>query len=237
MAVSTTPRRALHDLPVNAHWIPSINLPTSSNNNMKRNIAEVEEPAASPVPSRLRLSEHTKPLQIKPSYPHFAPEMKMALEETCKEASQGTIAEGMQDGTVEESTQETTISPIEDSDSEGDTLNTQQTTATELSQATDTVQLSHAERLRLRLRIALFKVQTNQTNIPISQLCIPGHGSLGESVSQNDTPQPTLLPAPVLKSAVRPPQTIRQSGVLSSPPDPSETSPVKRSSPDRKSVV
>ncbi|KAL8936964.1 MAG: hypothetical protein Q9216_004661 [Gyalolechia sp. 2 TL-2023] len=123
-----------------------------------------------------------------------------------------------------------TVSTIEDSDIEGDTVSTQQTAATELSQATNIEPLSHAEKLRLRLRVALFKVRTDQTNVPISQLRIPSRGPLGKIVPHKETSQPTLLPAPVLKPAihsarrVRPPRTFSSSSVRS------ETSPVRKSS-------
>lgn len=66
MAVSTTPRRALQDLPVNAHRTPTLFSPSlSSNTNMKRFITEVEDPAAAPPSSRLRLSEQTESLHPK----------------------------------------------------------------------------------------------------------------------------------------------------------------------------
>ncbi|KAL8934220.1 MAG: hypothetical protein Q9211_005345 [Gyalolechia sp. 1 TL-2023] len=133
----------------------------------------------------------------------------------------GRACGGREDGVIEENTRETsndTVSTIENSDIEGDTVNTQQTAATEPSQATDTEPLSHAERLRLRLRVALFKVQTDQTNVPMSQLRIPSRGPLGEARPHKDTSQPALLPAPVLKPTIHPTRTVTSSQKFSSPP-------------------
>ncbi|OCL10242.1 hypothetical protein AOQ84DRAFT_353638 [Glonium stellatum] len=50
---------------------------------------------------------------------------------------------------------------------------------------------SQAETLRLRLRVALYKVRTNQTNIPLSELALPA-----------ESPEPEL---PTLASTSRPP--------------------------------
>ena len=80
----------------------------------------------------------------------------------------------------------------------------------------------HAETLRLRLRLAHFKVQTNQTNLPLSQLRVSREGPLLPQESllrQNDQqPLPKLLPAPVLLPTAFSARTIARPQDLSSPP-------------------
>ncbi|KAL8828803.1 MAG: hypothetical protein Q9170_006441 [Blastenia crenularia] len=228
----TTPRRVLQDLPVNTFGTPNAtDIAPTSNVHLKRHIAEVDEPASPPFPSRFRVTNQTESAKLLPPRPGPASGMNF------KSPSE-------REGMMEESTQDTnndTLSTVMDSDIEGDTMNTQQTAATELSQATEQElqlqPLSHAERLRLRLRIALFKVQTNQTNIPMSQLLMPSRKSLGHDISSSSSPaeqrpfQPTLLPAPILKPANQPIQTVKEAQMLSSPPASSTGSPVKLPTP------
>lgn len=75
-----------------------------------------------------------------------------------------------------------------------------------------------AELLRLRLRVAMFKIRTGQTNIPMS-LCVPPKSArfpdrVPTTQSRVITEAPKLLPAPVLQPttySVRmtyPPQTL-----------------------------
>ena len=96
----------------------------------------------------------------------------------------------------------------------------------------------HAERLRLRLRLALFKVQTNQTNIPLSRLRISNREPFDQSPSTRSPAvlrspsQPTLLPAPVFRPTTQSIRTVRRPGMLSSPPSSSGASPVKYFSPE-----
>lgn len=155
------------------------------------------------------------------------------------------------DEAMEQSTQETNNdvgSSFVDSDGEGDTLNTQQTAATELSQParsstpfvssrrgdgphryTDNEQ--NVETLRLRLRLAMFKVRTDQTNIPLSQLRIPSPKPV-RSAPPSSPALPTLLPAPILKPTAYSVRKIGQSQALSSPPSSSMSSPAKEEAPD-----
>ncbi|KAL9027226.1 MAG: hypothetical protein Q9196_004227 [Gyalolechia fulgens] len=137
MAVSTPPRHILHELPINARRTPSISyLLSSSITNVKRNITEVEDSAAAPVPSRLRLSKRTETSCLKSTHPPSTSAATTACGRACG---------GREDGVIEENTRETsndTVSTIENSDIEGDTVDTQQTAATEPSQATDTEPLS-----------------------------------------------------------------------------------------------
>lgn len=78
------------------------------------------------------------------------------------------------------------------------------------------------ETLRLRLRLAHFKVQTNQTNVPLSQLRISRNEAPRpeESTPQRDDPPslPKLLPAPVLHPTAFSARMIARSQDLSSPP-------------------
>ncbi|KAL9597634.1 MAG: hypothetical protein Q9219_005017 [cf. Caloplaca sp. 3 TL-2023] len=139
------------------------------------------------------------------------------------------------DGNTQDTSHDT-ISTTMDSDVEGDTIDTQHTQATELSQAMGSERLSHAERLRLRLRVALFKVQTHQINIPLSQLRIPTHRPHDRNVSADLSSEhahpPRLLPAPVIEPGRRPAQTVTQPRILSSPPSSTGASSVKNSSPE-----
>lgn len=82
--------------------------------------------------------------------------------------------------------------------------------------------LQHAETLRLRLRLAHFKVQTNQTNLPLSQLRISRKEpspSRDPSRTRDEQPSlPKLLPAPVLHPTAFSARTIARPQDLSSPP-------------------
>lgn len=58
MAKSSTPRRVLQDLPVNAFGTPNAStLSTSATSNLKRQIHQVEDPTLLPVLSRSRLAD------------------------------------------------------------------------------------------------------------------------------------------------------------------------------------
>ncbi|KAL6713358.1 hypothetical protein ACLMJK_008823 [Lecanora helva] len=97
-----------------------------------------------------------------------------------------------------------------------ETMVSQQTAATELSQPLQSRASQHAETLRLRLRLAHFKVKTNQTNVPLSQLRVAADQSSYPSGSQEISP-PRLLPAPILKPSTTSPRAI-QADIPSSPP-------------------
>lgn len=71
---------------------------------------------------------------------------------------------------------------------------------------------SYAEVLRLRLRVAMFKVRTNQTHVPFTDLHVeedpqeqsasqnaPTRGQMTEEPTTSHQPAPRLLPAPVLR--------------------------------------
>ncbi|KAI9703709.1 MAG: hypothetical protein M1836_007479 [Candelina mexicana] len=94
---------------------------------------------------------------------------------------------------------------------------------------------SRAELLRLRLRVAMFKVQTNQTDVPLSRLQISPRKqsptSLRKDTPLSTTPQlnstsqisetraaPRLLPAPVLEPTAYTARRISAYHVPSSPP-------------------
>ena len=82
--------------------------------------------------------------------------------------------------------------------------------------------LQHAEALRLRLRLAHFKVQTNQTNVPLSQLRIMRNEELPSrdpALKQVEQPSlPKLLPAPILLPTAFSARMISRPQDLSSPP-------------------
>ncbi len=93
--------------------------------------------------------------------------------------------------------------------------------------------------LRLRLRLAHFKVQTNQTNIPLSQLRISRDESEDRPPSRDsdfgpdDQPSlPRLLPAPILRPTAYSARTIAPMQIPSSPPSSVNNSPNKASRDD-----
>ncbi|KAL8949276.1 MAG: hypothetical protein Q9222_004599 [Ikaeria aurantiellina] len=196
----TTGHRALQDLPINTHGTPNTaKISVSHQVNLKRPLDDAE----------LQSTEFVSPGA---SAQHLERDLEVAGDE---------LGEG--------NTQETgshTISTCVDSDPEGDTINTQQTAATELSTS-----IISAETLRLRLRFALFKVQTNQVNVPLSQIRFPTHHSLGSRTASSPSSasigsaKPHLLPAPVLKPSVRPKPRASQTQIPSSPPASGENSP------------
>ncbi|KAL9579818.1 MAG: hypothetical protein Q9212_004876 [Teloschistes hypoglaucus] len=226
MVNPNTPRRVLQNLPVNTVGTPkALKLPSPAGLYRKRSISEVDEPIHAPSSTRRCGKEHEqrpvpKPLQ----HPlvlasEFAP--KPMLPEEKEEA-------------MEQSTQGTNNdvdSSAVDSDGEGDTLNTQQTAATELSQPTRSSTPANVETLRLRLRLALFKVRTDQTNIPLSQLRIPSPKPV-PSPRPSSPALPSLLPAPILKPTAYSMRKIEQPRTRSSPPSSSTSSPGKEKAAD-----
>lgn len=97
-----------------------------------------------------------------------------------------------------------------------------------------------AENLRLRLRLAHFKVKTNQIQIPLSQLRISTERELSsqsqESAATPDEepslPKLKLLPAPILRPTAYSTRTISKPQILSSPPSSAENSPGKSAGDD-----
>ena len=145
----------------------------------------------------------------------------------------------MGDGDSQNSYKDSAVSSVLDFDPD-DTMVSQQTAATEvteplrsrISEVSQRLSLArlwillnhfqHAETLRLRLRLAHFKVQTNQTDLPLSQLQISRNdpSPSQESILQrNDQqPLPKLLPAPVLLPTAYSARMIARPHDLSSPP-------------------
>ena len=87
-----------------------------------------------------------------------------------------------------------------------------------------------AEILRLRLRLAMFKVQTSQTNLPMSQLQIPSNSPRSEHPASTVSPKqvisfPRLLPAPELRPTAYSARTIPIDHLPSSPPNSRRNSP------------
>lgn len=118
------------------------------------------------------------------------------------------------------------------------------------SSYTNMCTFQHAETLRLRLRVALYKVQTNQTKTPLSELTLPTYQQPTPSLTLSSTNSshpsvpsitlsparhqsltnssafPRLLPAPVLLPTAYSSRMITESHIPSSPPS-------TRTSPDR----
>lgn len=89
--------------------------------------------------------------------------------------------------------------------------------------------------LRLRLRLAQFRIRTNQVDVPFSQLRISpvdhnGTQSPPSSPLKPDEEQPSLprlLPAPVLQPTAYSARTITRPQIPSSPPSSTQHSPDK----------
>ncbi|KAL8721139.1 MAG: hypothetical protein Q9225_002122 [Loekoesia sp. 1 TL-2023] len=206
MADTTSPRRILQELPVNTHGTSSASiLPASTTVGLKRRIAEVDDPAAAPVASRLRESDNTESSSLKLQQTPSTTAATMASPKVPIKIGAGMMEENTQD------TSNDTASTIVDSDVEGDTMDTQQTAATELSQVTET------EPLSLRIPSRELPGQTPSVGLPT----VPKYPS-----------QPTLLPAPVLKPTIHSARRARRSEMLSSPPSSGGASPTKNSSPE-----
>lgn len=148
-------------------------------------------------------------------------------------------AEEMGEGDSQNSYRDSARSSVIDFDLD-DTMVSQQTAATEVTQplrsrisqvSQSCLQrqslsmlnhLQHAETLRLRLRLAHFKVQTNQTNLPLSQLRISRNEpspSRDSTLKRDEEPSlPKLLPAPVLLPTAYSARMIPRPQDLSSPP-------------------
>ncbi len=87
-----------------------------------------------------------------------------------------------------------------------------------------------AEILCLRLRVAMFKVQTRQTNLPMSQLQIPSDPPRSEHPASTVSSKqaisfPRLLPAPNLRPTAYSARTIPIVHLPSSPPNSRGNSP------------
>ncbi|KAL8892525.1 MAG: hypothetical protein Q9192_005594 [Flavoplaca navasiana] len=227
-----TPRRVLQNLPVNAFGTP-----TSSHANLKRQIHEVEDPNLPPSPLRSRPSDRSLSLSLESTretepQPGEAPH---TLSHTTPQDNRVEMVEESTQDTSKGTGSESVYSDME----EGGTTNTQQTAATETSLPTEIPALSRAEMLCLRLRVALFKVQTDQINIPVSQLRLPTTcfpelkpPPPQSSSKRADVQPPGLLPAPNLKATVRPNERAQFSQMLSSPPSTRAGSPTKVSDSD-----
>ncbi|KAI4222486.1 MAG: hypothetical protein L6R36_006107 [Xanthoria steineri] len=230
MTTPHTPRRILQELPVNAFGTPGVsNVPIPSTSSLKRQLHEVEDPNLPPSPLRSRLSHHPSSLALKPTREVGKEKVSYtAVDVTSREAGNKT---------VEDYSEDTRPGPVF-SDVQGDPIDTQRTAATETSLPTGLSTLSRAETLRLRLRVALFKVQSDQTNIPVSQLrlptpCVAGSDQWPASSSRAGIVQPPrLLPAPLLEPTVRPNRLSQSTQMLSSPPVTRAGSPSKASDGD-----
>ena len=98
--------------------------------------------------------------------------------------------------------------------------------------------ISHAELLKLRLRMAMYKVRTNQVDVPFTDLRVPEHTKVSksstaqaveEAVAQlrqeamevnarQSTAILKLLPAPVLKPTAYSSRMVYETNIPSSPP-------------------
>ncbi|KAI4130815.1 MAG: hypothetical protein LQ347_003233 [Umbilicaria vellea] len=196
----------------------------------KRGIQEVDEPESPPNQHRMFMSRQDATLgatMCTDEEPNSARTPPSQVNDTNQNAL----------GSTSQQSVKTSMSSLIDFDPEDDTQTSQQTAATELTQPTRSAASLHAETLRLRLRVAMFKVRTNQTSIPMSRLQIsPGNGGSrssavpgpqGNSSEQhpNHSALPRLLPAPILRPTAYSARHITQSQIPSSPPDSVDDSP------------
>ena len=86
--------------------------------------------------------------------------------------------------------------------------------------------VQHAELLRLRLRVAMFKVRTGQTNIPMSLCVSPDPPQLPVLAPQPTVPR--LLPAPILQPTAYSARMIELPRISSSPPTSQHGSPARQ---------
>ncbi|KAL8783127.1 MAG: hypothetical protein Q9195_009479 [Heterodermia aff. obscurata] len=112
------------------------------------------------------------------------------------------------------------------SDPMEDTMVSEQTTSTEISQIDRSAANVHAELLRLRLRVAMFKIRTGQTTIPMSLCVSPDSPQL--PVLAPPTVVPRLLPAPILQPTAYSARMIEPPRIPSSPPTSQMGSPARQ---------
>ncbi|KAL2043249.1 hypothetical protein N7G274_004309 [Stereocaulon virgatum] len=193
MALPTPTRRALVDLPLNSFATHSAARYTGKGLAFhKRRFQEIEDLGFVPPASRLCLSPARLASTIRDERAGEEPRFVMPSINIATPIS--IPANGLPPH----------IAAITEDAGEGDSQYTsQQTTATELTQPSPSRVSRHAETLRLRLRLAHFKIQTNQTNIPLSRLRISKTGGEDKilapsSVLDDQLSLPKLLPAPVL---------------------------------------
>ncbi|CAD6590761.1 MAG: hypothetical protein ASARMPREDX12_004723 [Alectoria sarmentosa] len=230
MAQSSPSRRALVDLPVNTLGTPS-SMTTVGKASMghKRQIQEVEEPEYAQSTSRVRVSPARSQSILKDDAPlgQTQPARSGAVSVSSSaphiqvDSMTEELVEEMGEGDSQHSYKDSALSSVVDFDPD-DTMVSQQTAATEVTQPLRSRISQHAETLRLRLRLAYFKVQTNQTNLPLSQLRISRNEALpsqDSTLKQNEQPLlPKLLPAPVLIPTAFSARMIARPQDLSSPP-------------------
>ncbi|KAL9125139.1 MAG: hypothetical protein Q9217_005606 [Psora testacea] len=209
MTMVTPARRALVDLPVNTLSAPSGTVTMySAQIGQKRPFWAIQEPENHVSPSRTQLLKPSEEsLRVEPSQtqsttvfhnlavaPAYSP-----LSETASSPAKPE-AQGAEDS---QTSCKDSPSPLNDFDLD-DSMTSQQTEATE-----------HAETLRLRLRLAHFKIRTNQVDVPFAQLRVSMEDkqdaqSLRESTVQpgEHPPLPRLLPAPALQPTAYSARTV-----------------------------
>ncbi|KAI9875903.1 MAG: hypothetical protein M1830_007805 [Pleopsidium flavum] len=131
------------------------------------------------------------------------------------------------------------MSSLIDFDPDDESASSFQTAPTEPSTPLHATARSRAEALRLRLRVAMFKVKTHQTNIPLSRLQIspgksvhvppphrpfPAQEPVAPPNAQDRSGIPKLLPAPILVPTAYSARHIYTSPIPSSPPNSASSS-------------
>lgn len=234
MAQAAPARPALVDLPLNTFGaFSTMNVMRKNPTSHKRQIHEVEDaeigqPASrvctSPARSASTLKARSPQDDTRPVIPTPNIDSTVWLDESEEGDSQISYKDSM--------SSRLDFDPDE-------TIASQQTAATELTQPSPSMISRHAETLRLRLRLAHFKVQTNQTNVPLSQLRTSRDESedpplsTDSSFGPDDQPSlPKLLPAPVLRPAAYSARTIAPTQIPSSPPSSVNNSPYKATRDD-----
>ncbi|KAK4693658.1 hypothetical protein P7C71_g3786, partial [Lecanoromycetidae sp. Uapishka_2] len=239
MAPASPTRRALGDLPVNTLGNPTTSMTSNIKTGLKRQIHEVDMAEFGQPAARVRLSSSSLQSTAKDDL-LLAQAQSSTLSDpvilVTSAPPESSISRAME--TAEESGDADSQNSYKDSMSSlidfdpDETMASQQTAATEITQPSPTRVRQHAETLRLRLRLAHLKVQTNQTDIPLSRLRLCADDSDDQVFSQ-DTPDaqqaslPKLLPAPVLLPTAFSARTISRPRIASSPSSPTKDSPKK----------
>ncbi|MCJ1467232.1 hypothetical protein MMC07_005855 [Pseudocyphellaria aurata] len=231
MAHGNLLRRALTDVPVNTSASPrEMNLLNELPQTLKRQIHKIDDPEYPLASARLRLHSR-KILRGHLSKEGMGADQKNTSSNLAKLRQLqphpqiiGGVEE-MKDRSLSNSSIESTCS-LPEFDVGDETIASQETTATEVTRTVESMAALDAETLRLRLRVALFKVLTNQTSIPMSQLQISRHESI-KPLEPGTTPSspleepslPKLLPAPILRPTAYSARTIPRQQIPTSPPD------------------
>ncbi|KAL9632890.1 MAG: hypothetical protein Q9164_005028 [Protoblastenia rupestris] len=259
MTAVTATRRALADLPVNMLSAPCMNKMHHIHSGQKRPFGTIEESEnhmgrPHDQCSRIRgenlaaepwQNVHSRSISANRLAPAKAPKQDISINHDIiatpplPPAIINVMAQEKQEAQGDEDSQisrKASLSPPNDFDPD-DSVNSQQTVATEVSQPVRSRASQHAEILRLRLRLAQFKLRTNQVDVPFARLRVCTESEKDAPSSRESTAQPSeqpllpqLLPAPALNPTSNSTRIATEPRSPSSPPVSPITSSAKPAS-------